>query len=471
MRSSPLFDEDQWRVVCALEQAGKAFNIVPMPGTRLQHWFRDVGEGLLADAEKGSDPVRKKLAKDLAWDYFKMTLPLALVKVDLTTKHLGLVIADDDRAIHVPGGRIVEVISWSKALDYLHRGQVSALIDMAENIVACGRAQAEIAIHQEEAALKMDISRHLHLAWPGALDRSALDADTVEAINAVFAERREMFALYREVAVSRIINLGADEVVDRDMRRVFNTSDVDFVIHGRPPYNVPLFAIEYDGDEHRTPDKMAIDRAKDRLFERAGIALLRIGTDLAAAKRARDVTQERHRRLAPMLAIAGVILGRKMVEHVRAAEDKARMPHIIAETGSIARALYDKPLTELNPSQRLHALSLQQMARRDEDVLLDAERGWEDFEEESSQSLAAQLEDYGVDPTWVSDDAIRTTPYGKVGKARLKLNDGSAVRSIETVAVSLNAPGLPAETVERLVRMQVYAELAYKAFELVRAGR
>lgn len=471
VRSIPLFNDDQWRVVCALEQAGKAGKIVPMAGTRLQHWFPDMCDGLRG-VGNSADPVQQTLARGLAQHFFKQTLPLALVKVDGHAKHLALVIADDDTAIGVPGGRLVQVVSWSRALGYLDRGQGSTLIDMAENIVACGKAQASITIHEEEAALKTDIARHLHLAWPEALDRSALDADTIALVTSFLGEQRGQFAIFRDVAMSRIIDLVPGEVVDRDMRKVFDTSDVDVVIHGRPPCNIPLLAIEYDGDKHRTDQKkMANDRAKDALLGCAGIALLRIGTDRASAKRMHETQQKRHWRLAPMLDIARVILEHRLVEHTRAAKDRARMAHVIVETSSIARALYDKALTELNPTQQGHALGVRQLARTDEHILLDAGRTWEDLEEESSHGFSAQLGNYGVDPTWVSDVAICSTSCGYVGRARLKFDDGGAVRSIETVAVSLNAPSLQAETIARLVKMQVYAELAYQAFRLVAAVR
>jgi hypothetical protein len=467
VRLIPLFNEDQWRVVCALEQAGKAGKIVPMPGTRLQHWFPDMCDGLRG-VGNGADPGQRMLAHGLAHHFFRQTLPLALVKVDGRTKHLALVIADEDTAIGVPGGRLVQVVSWSRALEYLDRGQGSSLIDMADNIVACGRAQASITIHEEEAALKTEIARYLHLAWPEALDRSTLDADTIALVTSFLDEQRGRFAIFRDVAVSRLIDLVPGEVVDRDMRKVFDTSDVDVVIHGRPPYNVPLLAIEYDGDKHRTDQKkMANDRAKDALLKGAGIALLRIGTDRASAKRVQETQQKRHLRLAPMLDIARVILERQLMEHTRAAEDSARMAHVIVEAGSIARALYDRPLTELNPTQHAHALGVQQLGRGDEHFLLDAGRAWEDLEEEISYGFAAQLDNYGVDPTWVFDVAIYATSCGYVGKARLKLDDGGAVRSIETVA----APSLQADTVASLVKMQVYAELAYQAFRLVAAVR
>lgn len=471
MRPHPVLNDDQWRVFSALNRLGRPSTIVAMPGTRLEHWFRNAFDGLL-DASLVDDPTLKKLARGVAGQFHRATIPLALVKIEGNNKHLGLAVTDEDLVTRWLANRGVATITWTEALDYLRRDQARSLVDIAETVVACGRAPAPAGIHTEEARLKRTLAQHLFLAWPDELDAAQLDRETVASLKAEFEKRRSELSIFRDVAVSRMISVLPGDQVDPDMRRVFHTSDVDFVIHGRAPHNMPLLAIEYDGREHRTnQDKMATDKAKDRLFAAAGIALMRIGTDRAAAPRPNQAFEERHQRLIPMLEIARALLERTVTLRARADEDLRQRLRDVQEIGTIAKALYGKEMAGLGAAEKVNALSIQQLARMEECSLTDAERAAEDQDDEASHTLDSQLAAFGVDPGCVSNFSIHATLHGHVGKARLQLNDGSAVRSIETVAVSVSAPFLPQETIDQLVNMQIHAELAYSVFKLTSSAR
>jgi hypothetical protein len=470
MLPKPLLNDDQWRVINALERAGKAINIVPMPGTRLQHWFREPLDRLLNS--RFDDAAQKKLARQFAHQFYQKTIELALVKIEGGSKHLGMVITEDELVTQFLSCQGVKTITWSTALDYLHRGQASSLIDITENIVACGRAAPAIKVHTEEAHLKRNIAQQLHLAWPDELDSTKIDADTVLLVNAELEKQKSKFSVFRDVAVSCITSVSADEQIDSDMQRVFDTSDVDFVIHGKAPHNIPLLAVEYDGESHRTnPRKIATDKAKDRLLAAAGIALLRIGTDVTRSYSPGEVMERQHLRLSPILRIAKEILERSVILRTRADEDRRLLVRDMGETSTIAKALYDKKMAKLDMNQLENAWKIQQSALQLECSLTDAERAADDLDDEVGHRLESHLEALGVDPACVLGFLIHSTRYGAVGKARLQLNDGSAIRSVETASVSLNAPFLPAKTVDQLITNQIHAELAYLASKLANSAQ
>lgn len=477
MRAKPLLDDEQWQLVSALEQLGKGANVAPMPGTRVEHWFRGATDKM-RDSRLIDSYLTKATMLAVADIIHKMTIPLALVKVETnddiacSRKYLGLAITDDDRLARYLDRKGVRTLTWPMALDFFRKGQASSLIDIVENIVACGRAALPVKVHVAESLLKSKLKQHLICALPESLDRSRLDDETLTLFREEFKKQSARFSVFRDVAVSRILSVNPGDPVDPDMQRVYDTSDVDFVIHGRAPHNIPLLAIEYDGREHRTDQKKIInDQAKNRLLSAAGIALMRIGTDKARVRLPGQPSRPEHQCLPPMLDLARVILERRIVQHTRAGEDRAHYARLGHDMRSIAHALYGKPPGEIDAEQRAKALSVVQAGYQDVCQEVIADRVAEDLIDDMDSSLTGQLEQHGLDPSCLSDVTIVPTPYGHVGKARLQLDDGSAVRSVTTVPVSLSAPFMPAEAVEHLIQLQIHAELAYLAYVLANATK
>ena len=84
------------------------------------------------------------------------------------------------------------------------------------------------------------------------------------------------YGIYARLPLKAVIQREKGEALSRADKNFLNTSELDFVVYDE--HSVPQLAIEFDGPSHEAyEDQQARDIRKNRLCQRAGLRLIRIG--------------------------------------------------------------------------------------------------------------------------------------------------------------------------------------------------
>lgn len=395
-------------------------------------------------------------------------LLFSLVKVDSEGISLGLAVCDDKFSAKLLRDVGVTVMTWEevRSLPLGPRG----LIMSASKVLAQSKTTLRVPPHREEAALKHDLTKALHLRLPETLDRRDMDFEVRQEVQNFIAQQRRSIALFREVAVSRFINLSGESDVSYDEQSMYDKSSVDILVHTRPPHNVPILVIEYDGHLHWTDEKkIHNDKAKDALFERVGLAILRIRTNEARAASFQDRnTGYRYPvdpRLAPLLDIARAIVRERITKIERQAVLSKAYLEKFHRLEAISRAIFGKSYSDLTNDQREHISELISTNEGWPNIEMEMEYDWDldDLFHEENATLHGQLAVFGVPSDLIDDFAIMETARGRIAKGRMRVPNRNTVLSIETACIMLRAPGLPTDEIERLVLAQLHTDFADQA--------
>lgn len=464
VRALPLLDSEQWKYFTELDAFARAQGLVVMPGVPLAEWLYPVAEsvkrlpGLVAMVSAKMLPWRRSLEVHI----YHSSVLFSLVDARFGGA-ICLAICDDLVSEYALKEMGISTRSWS---DVQARELVPASLAREAKVAFDKGHQIRWRRHEHHEVIVALMAETLQLAWPQSIESTELSSDEVKIVERGLSERRSTLLLAREVALSRFVpELAANSSLERSMRE---TSSVDFLIYARPPLNLPLLVIEYDGKEHRTDErKIAKDLAKDAMLIGIGLPILRIGSDTAPAQffpnRSNEVNV--HPRLPMLIRVAEVISALELRNKLR---EPDRMKLLAAQISSVSVGRYCKSADKLDGRQLEFVLSESFRRDRESQIELGEADGWNhDIDEANLYSLKGLLGLAGLSEDAIEDFAIFDVISGREARGKLRLSRGAQV-SLRTPSLRLMAPGLTEADCIRLVDIQLTETLVDDAEKIMR---
>lgn len=237
--------------------------------------------------------------------------------------------------------------------------------------------------------------------------------------------------ILHEVALHRLAPKFQFKFDDLEQRMI-RQSSVDLLVHGREGQgNLPLVAVEYDGRDHSKPEQQAKDQAKDRILDRFGIPLIRIGLfELDFSNAGLDKRQERRRYAQLLSSLIHYVMCRVQSSFIDQLEESEARREFHSRENQLSKSMFGRDYLDLTTTQQEEIYM--SMMRTDLDWDYDITTKMQDYDEERDLEDIKQLQ------TWPQD----LLPYSK---APIIFTDDSGVRWAETT-LTLGSRSIHLET-------------------------
>lgn len=215
-------------------------------------------------------------------------------------------------------------------------------------------------------------------------------------------------------------------------QRLIRQSSVDLLVHGREGQsNLPLVAVEYDGRDHDKPEQQAKDRAKDRILDRFGIPLIRIGLlELDFSKAGLDKRQEQRRYAQLLSSTVHHVMCRVQSSFIDQLEESDARREFHSREDQLSKSMFGRDYLDLTKMQQEEIYMSMAITQLDWDY--DLATKMQDYDKERDLKDIKQLQ------TWPQD----LVPYSK---APIIFTDDSGVRWAETT-MTLGSKSIHLET-------------------------
>lgn len=136
--------------------------------------------------------------------------------------------------------------------------------------------------------------------------------------------------------------------------RMIRQSSLDLVVHGREGQgNLPLVAVEYDGPEHSKPKQLANDQAKDRILDKFGIPLIRIGLfELDFSNAGLDKRQEQRRYAQLLSSIIHHVMCRVQSSFIDQLEESDARREFHSRENELSKSMFGRHYLDLTKTQQ-----------------------------------------------------------------------------------------------------------------------
>lgn len=190
------------------------------------------------------------------------------------------------------------------------------------------------------------INRITDYQYLSLADNDEIDGSQLEEL------KRKFPKMLREVALTRLAPIRMRRL-SIELQKKLNRMNIDILVHSVVP-NIPILAIEVDGDHHLDAHQVTNDLIKDRILKTFGIPLLRVlPTERAKFLSSSFSANEESRLFVSMF----VFIASQIALHSKHAQmsyiDWVKLRHALEQfQENLSKSYFDKPYDTLNEQQR-----------------------------------------------------------------------------------------------------------------------